>query len=97
MQIALTTVPTPPKMGNVRLRIEVKDASAHPVVDAKVEVSVGHARDGGAQDRRPTAKGGRGRMKRRPISPMGGTWTAEVTASRPQGGSKSAKFHIEVK
>jgi HlyD family secretion protein len=96
MQIALTTVPSPPKMGSSRLRFEVKDMSGTPVSDAKVEVSVGMP---GMAGPKVTAKATKepGVYEASANLAMGGTWTAEVTASRPQGTSKSAKFTLEVK
>jgi HlyD family secretion protein len=96
MQFALATVPNPPKMGNIRMRIEVKDASGTPIADANVEVSVGMP---GMAGHKMTAKATKepGVYEASAHLAMGGTWIAEVTATRPQGGAKSAKFNIEVK
>jgi multidrug efflux pump subunit AcrA (membrane-fusion protein) len=96
MQIALTTVPNPPKMGSNRLRIEVKDASGTPVSDAKVEMSVGMPGMAGPKVGAKATKEP-GVYEASTNLAMGGTWTAEVTASRPQGASKSTTFTLEVK
>ena len=96
MRIALTTVPNPPKMGSNRLRIEVKDASGTPVSDAKVEMSVGMPGMAGPKVAAKATKEP-GMYEASSNLAMGGTWTAEVTASRPQGASKSATFTLEVK
>jgi len=96
LQIALTSNPVTLSAGNAKLRIEVKDASGAPVTDAKVEVAAGMpgmtvaktparaTKDAGVYE--VTLKLG-----------MGGAWTVDVAAARPQGGAASAKFNLEAK
>jgi nitrogen fixation protein FixH len=96
IQIGLTTVPSPPKMGSNRLRFEVKDVSGTPVSDAKVEVSVGMPGMAGPKVGAKATKEP-GVYEASTNLAMGGSWTAEVTASRPQGASKSTTFTLEVK
>jgi len=96
LQINLSSNPVTLSSGNARLRFEVKDGTGAPVSDAKVEVkaempgmtvpkvAARAAKDPGVYE--ATVKLG-----------MGGTWTVEVTAARPQGDTTSAKFNLEVK
>jgi multidrug efflux pump subunit AcrA (membrane-fusion protein) len=97
-KLSITLVSNPVKLssGNAKLRIEVKDPSGAPVSDAKVEVNAvmsgmtvpkvtaRAAKESGVYD--ATVKLG-----------MAGTWTVEVTATRPQGGPTSAKLNFEAK
>jgi multidrug efflux pump subunit AcrA (membrane-fusion protein) len=96
LQINLSSNPVTLSSGNARLRFEVKDGTGGPVSDAKVEVkaempgmtvpkvAARAAKDPGVYE--ATVKLG-----------MGGTWTVEVTAARPQGDTTSAKFNLEAK
>ena len=96
LQINLSSNPVTLSSGNARLRFEVKDGTGDPVSDAKVEVkaempgmtvpkvAARAAKDPGVYE--ATVKLG-----------MGGTWTVEVTAARPQGDTTSAKFNLEAK
>lgn len=96
LQLSLTTIPANPRVGNNRLRIEVKDASGAPVTDAKVSVNTSMP---GMAGPKATAKGAKDPGVYETIAnlAMGGTWTIEVSAARQQGGSKTTKFNIEVK
>lgn len=96
LQLSLTTVPASPKVGSNRFQIEVKDASGAPVSDAKVQVNTSMP---GMAGPKATAKATKepGVYEASATLAMGGAWTVEVTAARPQGGSKSAKFNVEVK
>lgn len=96
LQLSLTTISPSPRMGNNRFRIEVKDFSGAPVEDAKVSLNTSMP---GMAGPKATAKGTKdpGVYEASANLAMGGTWTIEVSASPPQGGSKTAKFNIEVK
>ncbi len=96
LRISLTTVPNPAKTGNNQMRIAVKDASGAAVSDAKVEVDTGMPGMAGPKALARAAKDP-GVYEASVNLAMGGTWTVTVNAVRPQGGSQSAKFAIEVK
>ena len=96
LSISLASNPVKLSSGNAKLRIEVKDASGAAVSDARVEVSAGMpgmdvpktaaraAKEAGVYE--ATLKLG-----------MAGAWTVQVTATRPQGGTTSAKLNLEAK
>ena len=96
LQLTLATNPVKLSSGNAKLRIEVKDAAGAPVSDAKIEVSAGMpgmdvpktaaraAKEAGVYE--ATLKLG-----------MAGAWTVQVTATRPQGGTTTAKLNLEAK
>ncbi len=96
LQVALATMPNPPKVGNNRMRIEVKDASGAPVSDAKVDLDTGMPGMAGPKVAAKATKDP-GVYEASVNLAMGGAWTVTVNAVRPQGGSRSAKFTVEVK
>ena len=96
LQIALTSNPVTLSSGNAKLRFEVKDAAGTPVSDAKVEVNIGMpGMTVPKAAARPTKEAGIYELTAK--LGMAGTWTVEVSASRPQGGATSAKFTLEAK
>jgi multidrug efflux pump subunit AcrA (membrane-fusion protein) len=96
LQIALASNPVTLSSGNARLRFEVKDAAGTPVSDAKVEVNIGMpGMTVPKTTARPTKEAGIYELTAK--LGMAGTWTVEVSASRPQGGATSAKFTLEAK
>ncbi len=96
LQLSLATIPANPKVGSNRFRIEIKDASSAPVSDAKVQVNTSMPGMAGPKATAKTTKEP-GVYEVSATLAMGGSWTVEVTATRPQGESKSVKFNIEVK
>jgi multidrug efflux pump subunit AcrA (membrane-fusion protein) len=96
LQIALASNPVTLSSGNAKLRFEVKDAAGTPVSDAKVEVNIGMpGMTVPKAAARPTKEAGIYELTAK--LGMAGTWTVEVNATRPQGGSASAKFTLEAK
>jgi multidrug efflux pump subunit AcrA (membrane-fusion protein) len=96
LQIALASNPVILSSGNAKLRFEVKDAAGAPVSDAKVEVNIGMpGMSVPKATARPTKEAGIYELTAK--LGMAGTWTVEVSASRPQGGATSAKFTLEAK
>jgi multidrug efflux pump subunit AcrA (membrane-fusion protein) len=96
LQIALTSNPVTLSSGNAKLRFEVKDAAGTPVSDAKVEVNIGMpGMTVPKAAARPTKEAGIYELTAK--LGMAGTWTVEANATRPQGGSASAKFTLEAK
>jgi multidrug efflux pump subunit AcrA (membrane-fusion protein) len=96
LQIALVSNPVTLSSGNARLRIEVKDASGAPVSDAKVEVDIGMSGMTVPKATAPAAKEP-GIYELTAKLGMGGTWAVEIRASRPQGGTSTAKFNLEAR
>ncbi|HET8576879.1 MAG TPA: FixH family protein [Methylomirabilota bacterium] len=96
LKISLATVPPSPRVGETRLRIEVKDAAGAPVRDAKVEVTAGMA---GMPGPDAIARPGKepGTYEATVNLGMAGAWTVEVSATRPGGGKTTAKFKLEAK
>jgi multidrug efflux pump subunit AcrA (membrane-fusion protein) len=96
LQINLANNPVKLSSGNAKLRFEVKDAAGAPVSDAKVEINAVMA---GMTVPKVTGRAVKepGVYEATVNLGMAGAWTIEVTATRPQGGSKSSKFNIEVK
>ncbi len=96
LKINLTTTPSPPKVGENRLRIEVKDAAGAPVSNANVEVNTGMA---GMPGPKLTARAAKdpGIYEATANLGMAGAWTIEVAVAHPQGGTKSAKFNLDAK
>jgi hypothetical protein len=96
LQVALASNPVTLSSGNAKLRFEVKDAAGTPVPDAKVEVNIGMpGMTVPKATARPTKEAGVYELTAK--LGMAGTWTVEVSASRPQGGATSAKFTLEAK
>jgi nitrogen fixation protein FixH len=83
-------------VGNTRFRIEVKDASGAPVSDSKVAVSTGMPGMAGPKAAARATKDP-GVYEATANLAMGGAWTIDVTAVSSRGGTKAAKFNIEVK
>lgn len=96
LKIALSTVPPSPRVGETRLRIEVKDAAGAPVTDAKVQVTAGMA---GMPGPDATARPGKdpGTYETTVKLGMAGAWTVEVSVTPPRGGTTSSKLKLEVK
>ncbi len=96
LQIALISNPVTLSSGNASLRIAVKDASGAPVSDAKVEMDLGMA---GMTVPKATARAAKepGIYEATAKLGMAGTWAVEIRASRPQGGTASAKFKLDAK
>ncbi len=96
LRIALVSNPVTLSSGSAKLRLEVKDASGAPVSDAKVEVTIGMA---GMAVPKTTAKATKepGVYEATAKLGMAGTWAVEIRASRPQGGTSTAKFNLEAK
>ncbi len=96
LQIALISNPVTLSSGNAKLRIAVKDASGVPVSDAKVEVDIGMA---GMTVPKVTARAAKepGIYEATAKLGMAGTWAVGIRASRPQGGTSTAKFNLEAK
>jgi autotransporter-associated beta strand protein len=96
LRINLSPVPASPRVGDTRLRIEVKDAAGAPVPGAKVEVSAGMTGMAGPKvAARPAKEAG---MYEATVNlGMAGAWTVDVVVTRPQGGTATAKFNLEAK
>lgn len=96
LQIALVSNPVTLSSGNASLRIAVKDAMGAPVSEAKVEVDLGMA---GMTVPKATAKATKepGVYEATAMLGMAGTWTVEIRASRPQGGTSTAKFKLDAR
>jgi len=96
LQITLSSYPVKLSSGSAKLRFEVKDAAGRPVSDAKVEVN---AVMPGMTVPKVTARAAKeaGVYEATVNLGMGGTWTVQVTATRPQRGVTSAKFNLEAK
>jgi multidrug efflux pump subunit AcrA (membrane-fusion protein) len=96
LQIVLASNPVTLSSGNAKLRFEVKDAAGTPVSDAKVDVNIGMpGMTVPKAAARPTKEAGIYELTAK--LGMAGTWTVEVSASRPQGGATSVKFTLEAK
>jgi multidrug efflux pump subunit AcrA (membrane-fusion protein) len=82
--------------GSATLLIEVKDASGAPVSDAVVEV---HAGMSGMDSPKVTARAGKkaGVYEAALRLGMAGTWTVEITATRPQEEITTEKFNLEAR
>ncbi|HEY7677877.1 MAG TPA: FixH family protein, partial [Candidatus Methylomirabilis sp.] len=96
LQVNLSTVPATPRVGDARLRIEVKDSAGAPVSGATVELSTGMPGMAGPKVAARAAKEP-GLYEAAVNLGMVGVWTVEVTVTRPGGGATSAKFNLEVK
>jgi RND family efflux transporter MFP subunit len=96
LQVNLSTVPAIPRVGEARLRIEVKDASGAPVSGATVELSTGMPGMAGPKVAARAAKEP-GLYEAAVNLGMAGAYTVGVVVTRPQGGTTSAKFNFEVK
>jgi RND family efflux transporter MFP subunit len=96
LKISLSTVPAGPRVGETRLRIEVKDAAGAPVKDAKVEATAGMA---GMPGPTAAARPGKdpGTYEATVNLGMAGAWTVEVSVTPPRGGTTSSKFKLEAK
>ncbi len=96
LRINLSSVPALPRVGDTRLRIEVKDRAGAPVSGAKIEVSAGMSGMAGPKVAARAAKGP-GLYEATVNLGMAGAWTVDVVVTRPQGGTTSAKFNLEAK
>jgi len=96
LQIKLSSNPVKLSSGKATLRFEVKDATGAPVPDAKVEVGASMP---GMTVPKVTARPAKdpGTYEATVNLRMAGAWTSEVTATRSQGGTGSAKFNFEAK
>ncbi len=96
LQITLSSNPVKLSSGSAKLRFEVKDAAGAPISDAKLEVN---AVMPGMTVPKVTARAAKdpGVYEATVKLGMAGAWTVEVTATRPQGRSTSAKFNLEAK
>jgi RND family efflux transporter MFP subunit len=96
LRVGLSTVPPNPRVGETRLRIEVKDAAGAPVTDAKVQVTAGMV---GMPGPDATARSGKDPGTYEAIVKLGmaGAWTVEVSVTAPGGRTTSSKFKLEVK
>jgi multidrug efflux pump subunit AcrA (membrane-fusion protein) len=96
LRIELASIPARPRVGDGKLRIEVKDPAGAPVAGATVEVATGMAGMAGPKvAARPAREAG---IYEATVNlGMAGAWTVDVVVARPQGGSTSAKFNLEVK
>jgi len=96
LKISLSTIPPSPRVGETRLRIEVKDAAGAPVQGAKVEVTTGMpGMPGPNAAARPGTEAGT--YEATVNLGMAGAWTVEVSVTSPRGGTTSSKFKIEAK
>jgi Cu(I)/Ag(I) efflux system membrane fusion protein len=96
LRINLSTVPARPRVGDTRLRVEVKDAAGAPVSGAVVEVAAGMPGMAGPKIAARAAKE-RGIYEAMVNLGMAGAYTVDVVVTRPQGGTTSAKFNFEAK
>jgi Cu(I)/Ag(I) efflux system membrane fusion protein len=96
LKISLSTVPPSPRVGETRLRIEVKDAAGAPARDAKVEVTAGMV---GMPGPNLAARPGKepGTYEATVNLGMAGAWTVEVSVTPPRGGTTSSKFKLDAK
>lgn len=96
LQIALPADSVTLSAGSAKLLIEVQNADGAPVSDAVVEV---HAGMSGMDAPKVTARAAKepGAYEALVRLGMAGTWTVEISASRPQGETTSKKFKLEAR
>ncbi|MGA7731456.1 MAG: FixH family protein [Chloroflexia bacterium] len=97
LQLVFSTIPDPPtKKIETTIRIEVKDASGKPVEGARVELSsdmIGMSHGG---PKGVLADKGGGIYEATGSFVMGGTWRAEVVATKDGGSRTVGIFDFEV-
>ena len=96
LKIKLSTVPSSPRVGEMRLLIQVTDSVGTPVSDAKVELIAAMQRMPGPNvAARPSKEPG---LYEATVNlGMAGVWTVEVNVTSPRGETTSSKFTLEAK
>lgn len=96
LQIELNVSPEEPAVGDAELRVEVTDADGAPVDDATVSAR-GDMSHAGMQPVLAETEGGEDGVYVLPFEwTMGGDWFVDVTATRPNGDTATARFEYSV-
>lgn len=96
LQIELSVSPEEPAVGAAELRVDVTDADGAPVNDATVSAR-GDMSHAGMQPVLAEVEGGEDGVYVLPFEwTMGGDWFVDVTATRPNGDTATARFEYSV-